>query len=279
MSTKGISVLILTLNEEVNLSGCLETVSWSDDIVVYDSFSADRTMEIAQQSSARSFQRKFDTYAGQRNAALNEIEYKNDWVLMVDADERWDATLYRKMKAAIAEHGDQVSIFYFTRNDYFFGKRLAYSLASTTWSGRLIKLGHVTVERDINEEYHTDGGKTFLPLKFEHYPFSKGIAWWFERHNRYSSMEALALIDEVEESFRFGDLWAGQATVRRKALKQLAYRIPGRPGMMFIYLYVVRFGFLDGLPGLRYSIMRSMYEYMIDLKVAELRYNQKKENI
>lgn len=275
MNGSGISILILTLNEEVNLPGCLEAVSWSDDVVVYDSFSTDRTVEIAREGGARVFQRRFDTYASQRNAALNEVEYKNDWVLMVDADERWGTDLHREMEMAIARHGNDISIFHFTRNDYFFGKPLRHSIASTTWAGRLVKLGHITIRRDINEEYHTDGGKMFLPLKFDHYPFSKGIAWWFERHNRYSSMEASALIDEVTESFRFGDLWAKQAPARRKALKQLAYRLPGRPVIMFIYLYVIRLGFLDGLPGFRYSIMRSMYEYMINLKVAEHHYKNK----
>ena len=194
---------------------------------------------------------------------------------MVDADERWGDVLHKEMLRAIADHGQEIAIFHFTRNDYLFGKKLAHSIASTTWAGRLVKLGHVRVERGINEEYHTDGGKMFLPLKFEHYPFSKGIAWWFERHNRYSSMEAAALIEEVVQRFRIRDLFSGHATIRRKALKQLAYRMPGRPCIVFIYLYVLRFGFLDGLPGLRYSIMRSMYEYMIDLKVAEISYKKK----
>ena len=74
MSTSGISVLILTLNEEVDLPGCLEAVAWSDDVVVYDSFSTDRTTEIARAGGARVLQRRFDSYAGQRNAALNEVE-------------------------------------------------------------------------------------------------------------------------------------------------------------------------------------------------------------
>lgn len=274
MDGNNISVLILTLNEEASLPGCLAAVSWADDVVVFDSFSTDRTVEIAEQSGARVVQRVFDNYASQRNVALTEVEYKNEWVLMVDADERWDDGLHRGMEAAIAGHGDDVAIFHFTRNDYFFGKCLKHSIASETWAGRLVKLGHVSVKRGINEEYHTDGGKMFLPLKFDHYPLSKGIAWWFERHNRYSSMEAQALIDEVRRKLRFSDLFRREATVRRKALKQLAFRIPCRPPLVFFYLYLFRLGMLDGIPGLRYAVMRATYEYMIDLKVAELKHEK-----
>jgi len=91
-------------------------------------------------------------------------------------------------------------------------------------------------------------------------------------------MEAVALIDEVAESIPWGHLLSKQATERRKALKQLAYRLPGRPCIVFIYLYFIRGGFLDGIPGLRYNIMRSVYEYMIDLKVAEIKFRRTFEN-
>ena len=85
-----ISAVILTLNEERNIVECIETLrSWCGDIVVYDSFSSDRTVELAKAAGARVFQRKFDNYASQRNAALHEVEYPNEWVVMVDADERW----------------------------------------------------------------------------------------------------------------------------------------------------------------------------------------------
>lgn len=272
MSAPDISVLILTLDEEINLPECLESVSWSNDVVVFDSYSADRTEEIANNGGARVVKRTFDNYAAQRNAALTEVDYKNDWVLMVDADERWSTDLFVEMQKAIQEHGADTAIFHFTRNDFFFGRKLAHSIATSTWAGRLVKRGHVSVERGINEEYHTTGGKRFLPLKFDHHPFSKGIAWWFERHNRYSSMEAAALVDEVTEKFNASHLFSRVATQRRKALKQLAYRLPGRPQLVFIYLYCVKLGMLDGIPGLRYCRMRAMYEYMIDLKVAEARH-------
>ena len=98
-----VSVLVLTLNEEVNLPGCLESLTWSDDIVVFDSLSTDRTVEIARSVGARVVQRKFDNYAAQRNAALTEVEYRYPWVLMVDADERWPSRIVDEIRDVIGQ--------------------------------------------------------------------------------------------------------------------------------------------------------------------------------
>lgn len=264
-----ISVLILTLNEEINLLECLQSVSWSDDIVVFDSFSSDRTVEIAKSKGARVFQRKFDNYAAQRNAAF-EVDYKYPWVLMVDADERWPKEIVEEIKSAIAHNGN-ITLYHFLRKDMFMGRWIKRSTGYPTWAGRLVKLGKVSVKRDINEEYHTVGEKGYLKSHFIHYPFKKGIAFWLERHNRYSSMEAESLIKELQGKPNLKNIFSTDPTLRRKSLKQLAYRLPFRPFLVFCYLYFFRMGFLDGIPGLTYCRLRSMYEYMIDLKVKELR--------
>ena len=271
-----ISILILTKNEEINIERCIESVSWSDDIVVFDSFSDDRTVELAEKLGARVIQRKFDNYANQRNVAL-ALEYKNDWIFMADADECVSPALHDEIERVIRDVPQTVSMFQMLRKDYFFGRWIRHASGYPTWFGRLVRRGEVTVEREINEEYHTQGEIRTLQEHLIHYPFAKGIAYWFERHNRYSTMEALALIQEIEEKFKIRDLFSNKPTIRRKSLKQLGYRLPGRPFIVFLYLYFFRLGLVYGLPGLRYSIMRSMYEYMIDLKVAELRFNHKNE--
>lgn len=264
------SVLILTKNEAVNIERCLASVGWSDDVVVFDSFSDDQTVEIAKSMGARVEQRPFDHYAAQRNAAL-ALDYKYDWILMVDADECVSSDLRDEIADALSKVPDSVAMFQMRRKDFFFGRWIKHASAYPTWFGRLVRKGAVHVEREINEEYHTDGEVRDLQEHLIHYPFAKGIAYWFERHNRYSSMEADALISEVLKPFKVSSLFSRQPTLRRKALKQLAYRLPGRPVLVFFYLYIARLGLLDGIPGFRYSVMRAMYEYMIDLKVAELR--------
>ena len=270
-----ISIVILTLNEELNLPGCLESVKWSDDIVVYDSFSSDRTVEIARAAGVRVVQRKFDNYAAQRNAALSEVQYKYNWVLMVDADERWPESIFKEIDEALGQGDGNITIYNFLRYDMFLGRWLKRSNGYPTWVGRLMKIGRVTINREINEEYHTDGKNGYLKTHFVHYPFNKGIAYWFERHNRYSTMEAQALVEEVRAEMDWRGLCSSVPNIRRKALKQLAYRIPGRPFLVFVYLTVFRLGFLDGVPGLTYATLRMFYEFMIDLKVKELRRKQK----
>lgn len=269
-----VSVLILTLNEEANLPACLESVAWSDDIVVFDSFSNDRTVEIAKVAGARVVQRRFDNYAAQRNAALNQVSYKYPWVLIVDADERWPREIYDEIKHALS-NPNGISLYHFLRKDIFMDRWLRRSTGYPTWAGRLVKIGAVSVRRDINEEYWTDGEKGYLKSHFFHYPFSKGIDFWIERHNRYSAMEAAALIRETQTKWDIGGLFSGDPTKRRKSLKQLAYRLPFRPFLVFCYWYLFRLGFLDGMPGLTYCRLRSMYEYVIDLKVRELRRRNK----
>jgi glycosyltransferase involved in cell wall biosynthesis len=266
----GASVLILTLNEEINLPACLKSVKCCDDIVVLDSFSSDRTLEIAQGAGARVVQRRFDNYAAQRNSALKEIQYKNPWVFMIDADERVTPELMNEIEAAISQNEPEITLYRVRRKDIFWGRWLHHSSGYPTWFGRLIKIGHVWIERQVNEEYKTNGKVGYLREHLLHHPFNKGIKYWFERHNFYSSWEADILHGERSRSFKFLSLLSSDPVVRRKVLKQLAYRLPLRPLLVFFYLYFVRFGFLDGQPGITYCILRAIYEYMIVQKIKEI---------
>ena len=265
-----VSVLILTLNEENNLPGCLASVSWSDDVVVLDSFSNDGTTAIAAQHGARVVQRKFDNYATHRNFGLHSVNYKNNWVLMLDADERVTPALSEEIKRIAAQPITETTMYRMRRKDFFFGQWLKRSSGYPTWFGRLVRPSMVRVEREINEEFITEGRIELLNSHLEHYPFNKGIAWWYERHNRYSTMEAQATITERQGSINWVDILCRDPVRRRRGLKKIAYRLPARPLIVFIYLYIVRLGFIDGIPGLYFSAMRASYELMIDLKVKEL---------
>lgn len=271
----GVSVLILTLNEEINLADCLASCAWSDDIVVFDSLSSDRTVDIARERGARVVQRPFDNYAAQRNAALGTVTYKHPWVLMVDADERVPADLAAEIAAVVARAGDEVALFRMRRKDYFLGKWLRRSSGYPSWFGRLARVGRVRVEREVNEEYIADGRIGHLQAHLHHYPFNRGIAYWIERHNRYSTMEAAAKMSLERGRIALGGLVNGDPIDRRRTLKQLLYLVPFRPQIVFFYLYIVRLGILDGRAGFYFSRMRATYELLIDLKVIENRRRQR----
>jgi hypothetical protein len=130
------------------------------------------------------------------------------------------------------------------------------------------------VEREFNEEYLTDGDVVQLDSHLLHYPFNRGIDYWYERHNRYSTMEAPAKLGAVKEPVEWTRLFGRDPTTRRRNLKRLAYRLPLRPTFVFLYLYVFRLGFLDGRAGFAFSRMRASYELMIDLKVFALERRQ-----
>jgi glycosyltransferase involved in cell wall biosynthesis len=261
------SVLILTFNEETNIERCINSLNWCSDIVILDSISTDKTTEIANQySNVRIVDRIFDGYASQRNFGLKEVNYKNDWLLMVDADEVVEKALASEIKSL---PDNNVSIYRMRRKDMFYGKWLKRSSGYPTWFGRLLKIDDVVIEREINEEYVTKGNTAHLENHLIHYPFSKGISWWFERHNRYSSMEASLVAGNTGKQFSLNGIFSLDPVLRRKNMKACLYSLPFRPVIVFIYLYIIKLGFLDGKSGLKFSAMRACYEFMIELKTEE----------
>lgn len=265
------SVLILTLNEERNIRDCLKSVDFCDDVVVFDSFSSDATVEIAKLSGARVVQREFDNYAAQRNASLNNVKYKYEWVLILDADERVPIELHSEIRSNLDIVDSQTTLFRMRRQDMFLGKWLKKSSGYPTWFGRLLKIGYVHVEREINEEFVTSGKVKFLNSHLIHYPFNKGVSYWIERHNRYSTMEAIKLSKELRYRLDWKNLFNKDPVLRRKVLKQVLYRLPFRPMIVFLYLYFFRLGFCDGKAGFIFCCLRSFYEYMITVKIIELK--------
>ncbi|WFB36566.1 glycosyltransferase family 2 protein [Kiritimatiellota bacterium B12222] len=264
-----ISVLILTFEEEKNLLGCIESVGFSDDVVVLDSGSSDGTVALARSKGATVLTRNFDNYAAQRNFGLSH-DFKHDWILMLDADERIPEDFIAELTAVTESTDGPVTLYRMRRKDMFMGRWLKRSSGYPTWFGRLFRKGQVRVEREINEEYYTDGEVGVLQGHLLHYPFNKGMSYWIERHNRYSSMEAVRLSSEMKEPVPWAYFKSKDPMLRRKAFKQFAYRMPFRPLLTFMYLYVLRLGFLDGKAGFHFCCMRSFYEYMINLKRSEV---------
>ncbi|HUY81796.1 MAG TPA: glycosyltransferase family 2 protein [Acidobacteriaceae bacterium] len=265
-----ISVLILTKNEEQDLPGCLELVAWSDDVHVFDSMSTDRTAEIARSVGANFVQRTFDGYASQRNAALDGLPFKHEWIFILDADERPTRELAQEMQQAVATADAEVSGFRLRRRDFFQGTWLKHAQISPYYI-RLVRRGKARYTREINEVLEVDGQIAELKAPLDHFPFSKGISHWVAKHNTYSTMEAEVVargLSRSEASWKKA-LTAKDFHVRRRAQKAIFYKMPARPLIKWLYMMFVRGAILDGRAGIKYANLQTMYERMIVLKTRE----------
>jgi len=266
-----ISVIILTKNEQQDLPGCLRSVAWSDDIHVYDSLSTDRTVQIATEFGAKVTQRPFDNWAAHQNWGLQHLPFKHPWVFYIDADERMTPELVRAVQEAVSAPGEHVA-FRVRRRDFFMGAWLKHVQTSPYYL-RLFRPEKMRYERLVNPISVPDGPAGEVPGFLDHHPFSKGMGHWLDRHNGYSRLEAEQIMRNRADHAGFSVLKAFTASdfhERRFHQKELFYRLPLRPFIKFLLLYIGKRGFLDGKAGLRYAMLQAIYEYMIVLKVDEL---------
>jgi glycosyltransferase involved in cell wall biosynthesis len=265
-----ISVLILTLNEENNLPSCLESVSWSDDIHVLDSYSSDRTVEIARNYGAHIWFRKFDSFAQHQNWALSNITFKHPWIFYLDADERVTSKLAAAAQKAVADPHDFVA-FKIQRRDFFLDTWLKH-VQMTAYYDRLFLAKKMRYERLGHCVSKPDGPISTIEGYLDHYPFSKGISDWVSRHNFYSTQEAQQTVINrgSNQTVSLKGLLSSDESERRRKMKDVFYRLPMRPLLKFIVMYILKRGFLDRMAGFTYSVLISYYEFLIILKTREL---------
>jgi glycosyltransferase involved in cell wall biosynthesis len=269
-----ISILILTKNEQQDLPACLDSVSWSDDIHVYDSMSDDATVAIAESRCAHITRRPFDNWSSHQNWGLTNIAFRHPWVFYIDADERMTPALVDAVRRAAAAPGDNVA-FRMCRRDFFMGRWLKHVQASPYYM-RLFRPERMRYERLVNPVSIADGPVGDLSGYLDHFPFSKGISHWINRHNSYSTFEAQQIIDNRAGGERFSIVQAllcADFNRRRFHQKELFYRLPMRPLVKFLLLYFGKRGFLDGQAGVTYAALQSIYEYFIVLKTREIERN------
>lgn len=266
-----VSVVILTKNEEFNIEACLDCLKFSDDVVVYDSYSDDSTVELAEKyDNVRVVQRKFDNWSTHQNWGVENIEFRHPWVLYVDADERVPEDLADEIQS-LCDPDSGYSAFRLRRKDMFMGRWLKRAQLYPTWIVRVFRPEKISYERLVNPIAVVDGRTGDLEGHLMHYPFSKGIVDWIDRHNKYSNWEAEELL-KVRAGKRtplknlFGD-----ATERRACLKDIFFRLPLRPQIKWLYYMCWRMAWLDGHAGWSYARLTYLYEYMISMKVKEIK--------
>ncbi len=270
MSNGAISVLILTRNEEQDLPGCLASVAWSDDIHVLDSLSTDRTAQIARDAGARVTERKFDNWAAHQNWALKYIPFKHPWVFYLDADERISEPLRECLKERVRPESP-ASAFRVRRRDFYADGTWLKHAQITPFYVRLFRPERIRYERLVNPVTVVDGETAELQGYLDHYPFSKGVGFWLQRHIQYADFEArMVLQNGTTAPSLFRALFGGTYEERRRHQKHLFYRVPFRPFIKFCYMMLWRRAFLDGRAGVTYAALQSVYEYFIVLKTREL---------
>lgn len=252
------SVLILTLNEERKLPGCLASVRRCDDVVVLDSGSTDATVSIAQSHGARVFTRPFDDFAGQRNYAQREIAFRHPWVFHLDADEQFTPELEAECHLASAR--TDLDGFLVAPRMLWQGRWIPRCTDFPAWQARFVRAPQFTfVQTGHGQREAPDMRLDRLRSNYLHDLSSGGETEWLDKHRRYARAEAREHLAN-QAPLRLRDLLAGERLRRRRALKRLSYAMPFRPMLRFIYQYVLRRGFMDGAPGLRYCQLLARYE-------------------
>jgi glycosyltransferase involved in cell wall biosynthesis len=304
-----VSALVPMLNEEANISECLKSLQFCDEVWVVDSGSRDRSPEMARALGARVVQ--FDYVKGgpkKKNWALANLPFKHPWVLILDCDERVPPELADEIRSVLVADGltirptgtlgsDGLEIrptgsgkggYYLNRRVFFLGRWLKHCWYPS-WNLRLFqhRLGRYemlesgrleTGDNEVHEHVLLEGEAGYLKHDLLHYDY-RSLHHFCERHNRYSTWEAEHRLRELANEGRgtggegrgmTPKFW-GSPLERRRWLKRLFLRVPGKPLWRFLYTYFLRRGFLDGYPGFLISAYMAVYEFEIGMKMYELR--------
>lgn len=272
------AIIILTYNEEANIAHCLDSVKgWANEIYILDSFSADRTLEIARGYGCRIRQNKFENYAKQRNFALDDLSIESEWILFLDADELMTVEGKEEISKRLAE-GPAENGFYLNRRFIWMGRWIRRGYYPT-WILRLFRRGKGRCEdRAVNEHIVVEGTTARLRCDFIHQD-RKPISDWIEKHNGYAGREAAELVkanapaDEVCREIHVS-LFGSQEERKRWLRLRVWNRLPPliRPLLYFFYRYVIAGGFLDGREAFIYHFLQALwYPMLIDIKYLELK--------
>lgn len=273
-----ISVIVPVKNESENLRRCLPALDWADEIFVVDSQSTDQTAEVAESLGARVVSFRFNgSYPKKKNWALENLPLRNEWVLIVDADEVVVPELAEEIVRRTAD--DEADGFYLNMKYYFLGRRIKHCGYAEAWNLRLFKHrlgryermpvtpGAPTGDNEAHEHVELRGKALRLSHELDHHAYPS-VAVWVEKHNRYAVWEA-----EMYERFLREPIPAGIGPGKRfkRLLKKVYLRLPMRPAARFLYAYVLRLGFLDGRPGLVFCGLLAFYDFLAWANLYEKR--------
>jgi glycosyltransferase involved in cell wall biosynthesis len=281
-----VSVLIPAKNEASNIAGCIRSVAFAEQVVVVDSHSTDGTQALAEAEGAEVLPFAWNgEWPKKKNWALENVRWRHEWVLILDADERITPALAREIAEVVRT--SRANGCYINRRFMFMGRWLRHCGYYPSWNLRLFRHAMGRYEKladagdtgsgdnEVHEHVVLRGGEAqgrvaYLRHDMLHYAYPS-LAVWVEKHNRYSNWEAAVLNREAEGAARLDASLFGGPLQAKRWLKEKARRLPFRPTLRFLYHYVLRQGFRDGYPGLVMCRLLAWYEFMAIAKAHEMR--------
>ena len=274
-----VSVVIPVKNEASNIERCLIHLQWADEVFVVDSQSTDGTVDLAKRFNATVVQFYFNgTYPKKKNWALENLPFKHEWVLIVDADEVIPEKLQEEIKRTIQK--PRADGYYLHFAYMFLNREIKHCGYGSTWVLRLFKhrlgryekmpvrAGTRTGDNEVHEHVILEGTAERLPPSVLHYAYPS-IDAWVEKHNRYSNWEAELYDQFVSGAFRKSEKNIGFPQRCKRKLKSVYLRLPFRYVVRFVYAYLIRLGFLDGRRGFILCGLLSSYDFLSWAKVQE----------
>jgi glycosyltransferase involved in cell wall biosynthesis len=271
-----VSVIVLTFNSAATLPQTLAAARLvSDDIHVVDSFSTDGSVELARAAGACVVQHPFERYDLQRNWAIEHLPLKHGWELHLDADERLTPALAAEINKRMAAPPDEVDGYMIPRLIHFLNAPIRHGGMYPNWHLRLFRRGKGRCERRLYDQHFLlPGGGTVARLNEPMIDDMRmSLEEWTRRHLRWAEAQAAMAIEGGGEG-EIAGRWAGSPIERKRALRRFYGRVPPllRPLRFFFYRYVLRLGFLDGVPGLIFFVLQTFwFHFFVDARIYERR--------
>lgn len=284
-----VSVLIIVKNEELNIRQCLESVKWAEQVIIVDSQSTDKTIEIAKAYTNDVYQFIWDGKSYKKQWSLDHVKLSHDWILMIDADERVTEEFKNEVESIVIDHNSTIAGYIVRYDNLFLGRFLKFG-------DPMRKIILFRKSKSYYESFKVADRESIKSMKFEtghELPIIEGkinfaqkrmlhadqrpLYDYFDRHNRYSTWEAEMLFMKSYLKDRIESNPTESPVRSRRILKNIFLRLPFKPFIYFFYAYIFRLGFLDGYPGLCFNVCKSIYAYQIVLKLHELKLRAKIE--
>lgn len=273
-----ISIIILTYNSERTIENTLNgALCVSDDVHIVDSFSTDNTAQVASKYKINFLQHAFENYSDQRNWASKNLPIKYDWELHLDADEVLSDLLISELICLQDNFPPNINGYYISRLVHFMGRPIRHGGMFPIWHLRLFRRGKGYCERrKYDQHFIVEGisektnGHIIDDIKMSLYE-------WTSRHNRWSDAEVLEVTSNLSNE-EVKPRLSGSPIERKRYFRSIYNKLPFflRPFLLFIYRYIIRLGFFDGMPGLIFFVLQTFwFRFLIDAKIYEYKIKQK----